>query len=219
MECLRFIRQLAWDNAGFGSLRKIREYLEDFEPRYQPTVVPLSDGTAQVEKEDGSNGNTGTRTDRVHQAKFYSVSDYHAMYLAGEITPTDVALALLPLIRKEDDVTGKHSTAWMDTKVDMVLKAAQASTARYKKGEPIGILDGVPTGIKDDYDFDGYATNIGSLNDYATGVPGHDSITNWSVQQVEQAGAVILGKLTMHEFGLGKFLQACFCGNLGRHKK
>ncbi|KAI5460564.1 amidase signature domain-containing protein [Mariannaea sp. PMI_226] len=201
MEWLRFIREAAWKNAGFGSIRKIRAHIEDFEPRYEPTVIPLPEPAAQSDQPN-PNGTASARADRLHQAKFYSVSDYHAMYLSGEITPTDVALALLPLIRCEEDVAGKHSTAWMDTKVDMVLKAAEASTLRYKNNQPIGILDGVPTGIKDDYDFDGYATSIGSVNDYATGVPGHDSITNWSVRKLEESGAVILGKLTMHEFGL-----------------
>ncbi|KAK7424109.1 hypothetical protein QQX98_000719 [Neonectria punicea] len=204
MEHFRFIRETAWHNAGFGALRQIREHIMDYEPWFEPTIIPMPK-TSQDQSQDQQSTPPAEATGLPPQLKnrqFYSVSDYHAMYLAGETTPTDVAQALLPLIQRNSSPPGKHSVAWFDTKVDMVLKSAEASTLRYKENRPLGVLDGVPTGIKDDYDMDGYATTLGSLNDYATTAADNGSITNWCVQKLEEAGALNLGKLHMHEFGL-----------------
>ncbi|KAH6971123.1 amidase signature domain-containing protein [Ilyonectria sp. MPI-CAGE-AT-0026] len=200
MERSRFVRETAWKNAGFGSLRKIRDHILEQEPRFEPTVIPIA--VTSEELKAAPNGGTKPLPQQLENRQFYSVSDYHAMYLSGEITPTEVALALVPLIRRDTSPPGKHAVAWMDTNIEMVLKAAKASTLRYQENRPLGVLDGVPTGIKDDYDIDGYATNMGSLNDYSTKIADDTSITNWCVKKLEEAGAVILGKLTMNEFGL-----------------
>ena len=37
-----FIRLMIWHNSGFGSLRKIRRHLDGYEPRHDPTVIPVS---------------------------------------------------------------------------------------------------------------------------------------------------------------------------------
>jgi Asp-tRNA(Asn)/Glu-tRNA(Gln) amidotransferase A subunit family amidase len=138
-------------------------------------------------------------------SKYYSVADYHALYTSGEVTPIAVAKAILPLIRRDISPPGKHSVAWFNTRVDDVLAAAEASTLRYKENRPLGIFDGVPTAIKDEYDMDGYKTTLGSLNDYTNKTVPGQSITSWSVRKMEEAGAIILGKLSMHEFGLGNY--------------
>lgn len=139
------------------------------------------------------------------EAPYYSVSDYRAMYLSGQATPTDVARALLPLIRRDISPQGKHSTAWIDTKVELVLKAAEESTIRYRQNRSLGPLDGVPASIKDDFDLDGYDMTMGSNMNYAGRAVKGGSITNWSVRKLQEAGIIILGKLTMHEFGMGKY--------------
>lgn len=126
------------------------------------------------------------------------------MYLTGELTPTAVAHALLPLIRKDTSPPGIYSVGWHETRVDLVMAAAAASTSRYKKKCPIGPLDGVPTGIKDDYDIEGYRTNLGSANEYTPVQIGDRCVTSWCVQKLEESGALILGKLTMPEFGMGQ---------------
>ncbi|RGP77109.1 glutamyl-trna amidotransferase subunit a [Fusarium longipes] len=136
------------------------------------------------------------------EAPYYSVADYTRLYLSGKATPTDVAHALLPLIRRDINPKGKHSTAWISTRVDLVLKAAEESTIRYREGRPLGPLDGVPASVKDDFDMDGYQMTMGSKNNYAGKVTNTDSITNWCVRKLQDAGVIILGKLNMHEFGM-----------------
>jgi hypothetical protein len=56
-----------------------------------------------------------------------------------------------------------------------------------------------------EYDVDGYTTCLGSVNDY-TGAGSQGSITSWCVRKLDEAGAINLGKLSMHEFGLGTYL-------------
>lgn len=52
----------------------------------------------------------------------------------------------------------------------------------------------------DEVDLQGYSKCLGSCKDFTAS---KGAVTSWSVQKWEEAGAVILGKLNMHELGLG----------------
>lgn len=203
METFRFIRETIWRNAGFGDLRKIQLSIEDYEPLFDPTVIPLEDpllSATDAEAEPPSE--LRRRAKFPDGARYYSAADYRALYLSGELTPLDVAKALLPLIRRDITPRGPHSVAWFDTKVDLVLKAAKASTQRYQEKRSLGPLDGVPTAVKDEYDMEGYMSCLGSVNDYTGTITEDNSTTAWCVRKLQDAGCVILGKLSMVEFGL-----------------
>jgi len=213
METFRFVRELVWRNAGFGSLRKIADHIADYEPWFEPQVVPLPVSPAEDRSlkantgSDVSEPETGlekpasrTEFEYPETGRYYSVADYHKLFLSGAITPSDVAEVLLPLIRRDVPEPTEHSLAWFETGVERVLAAARASTQRYKEGRPLGPLDGVPTGVKDEYDVDGYETCLGSRNKYVS--RGDHIETSWCARQLQDAGAIILGKLSMHEFGL-----------------
>ena len=77
----------------------------------------------------------------------------------------------------------------------------QAATAEREisGGNYRGPLHGIPIGLKDLYYTKGIPTTVGSriLRDF---VPGYDSAV---VERFDAAGAVLLGKLQMHEFALG----------------
>ncbi|KAG8664113.1 hypothetical protein FPOAC2_10235 [Fusarium poae] len=202
---IRFIREIVWHNAGFGSLRNIRESLELYEARYDPTVVPISNTPTQLDEE--SQGPTETPPTPVIESllvdtPYYSVADYRDMYLSSLTTPTDVANTLLRLIRRDISPPGKHSAAWISTRVDLVLQAAKESTIRYREGRPLSPLDGVPAAIKDDFDMDGYDMTMGSKTNYAGKTVSTGSITNWNVRKLQEAGVIVLGKLNLHEFGM-----------------
>ncbi|WEW57523.1 amidase [Emydomyces testavorans] len=197
-----FLRTIVWFNAGFGGLRHIRKNIEDYEPRFDPTVVPPPNPLNAERENDLLLHTENLSVLKTPPTRYYSVADYHAMYMAGELTPIAVAKAILPLIRRDIKPPGEHSLAWFDTKVELVLAAAEASTLRYKTKCPLGLLDGIPTAVKDEYDIDGYRTCLGSVNDYTSEAPPGKSITSWCVRQLEDAGAIVLGKLSMHEFGL-----------------
>ena len=184
-----------WTNAGFGSLRKIKK-LDDFEPRYDPTVIPISN-ESKPELPDSSL----QQLDRLAQGggegnvdRQYSIADYHTAYRAGKVTPSTVARALLDLISTSD-----HGVAFLTVRKQQALAEAEQSTVRYKEGKPLGVLDGVPVAVKDEVDLDGCEKSLGSARSF-TRIGGG---TSWCVQKWKEAGAIIIGKTNMHELGLG----------------
>jgi Asp-tRNA(Asn)/Glu-tRNA(Gln) amidotransferase A subunit family amidase len=131
--------------------------------------------------------------------RYYSAADYHALYKSGEVTPLDVAQTLLGLIR----APSKYANAWRWVNEDAVLSSARDSTERWAAGKPKGLLDGVPFGAKDDVDVKGYVSTIGMKVDKS--IPFFNKVateSEWSIVKLQEAGAILLGKLHMHEVGM-----------------
>lgn len=111
--------------------------------------------------------------------------------------------ALLPLIHRDVANPTEYSKAWLDIHVDDVLAAARASTERWAAGKPHGLLDGIPFGVKADCEVEGYVNTMGMKVDTrhayftkpATG-------TVWPVHKLEEAGAIMVGKMNQHEVGM-----------------
>lgn len=137
--------------------------------------------------------------------RYYSASDYHAMYKAGTTTPTRVVETLLALTKQGQKPPGKYEDAWADPhgQDQLALEAAKASTKRYAAGEPLGVLDGVPIGVKDDTDVEGYVSHIGMKYDASQSCFKPKKETRWPVKKLQEAGAVVLGKNRMSELGSG----------------
>ncbi|KAJ5167299.1 uncharacterized protein N7482_006080 [Penicillium canariense] len=184
-----FIQSQFWRNAGFGVICEV-PHLHEYAGRYDPTVIPVDNAprdvpTPAVGKRKGANF-------------YYTSADYHALYSSGELTPTAVVETLLPLVRRDAKPPGKHSIAFLESKVEIVRAAAEASTERYKQGRPLGPLDGIPVAIKDEVHITGYKRTLGTKLDFKNG----SDATSWCVQQWQDAGAIVIGKTTMHELGL-----------------
>ncbi len=77
------------------------------------------------------------------------------------------------------------------------MEAAGASAARWRAGRPASVLDGVPLTIKDNIDMAGLPTRHGSLTTPDTPARADAPV----VARLREAGAVILGKTTLPEFG------------------
>lgn len=144
--------------------------------------------------------------------RFYSAADYHAMYLSGAVTPSQVAEILLGHVNRERHPGSeyprpgsKYSAAWTQTDAMGVLEAARVSTERWKEGKPLSILDGVPFGVKDDIAVKGFVSRMGMKVDqseeYFNKVKDESA---WPVRALEKAGAIMLGKMNQHEVGMGK---------------
>ncbi|KAI0450806.1 amidase signature domain-containing protein [Xylaria acuta] len=213
LERLGFLRSLAWRNAGFGSLTRISEFLDNVEPRFDPTVIPLDDAHPEsavstevpvlADSVSPSPPPSTPISALVESAPVrYSVAHYRSLYTTGELTPLAVANALLPLIRRDTSPPGQHSTAWISVRVDLAIKAAEASTLRHREGRPLGPLDGIPVAIKDEYDVEGYATTIGSPIVPTDEEHVKNIVDSWCVEKLKEAGAIIMGKMNMVEFGM-----------------
>ncbi|KAF2114709.1 glutamyl-tRNA amidotransferas-like protein subunit A [Lophiotrema nucula] len=190
------LQSLLWQNAGFSVLRGLKE-LENIEARLDPTVIHAPGSS------DEPISYTNDLELRVPPknapGRFHTIVDFHDAYKSGRLTPYDVIEILLPLICRDVENRSPHATAFVDTNVELVTRAAEASTRRWKKGKPLGILDGVPFAVKDEIDVKGYKRYAGTKIDYTKG---KDVETSWCVRKLEEEGAVLLGKLNMHELGL-----------------
>jgi amidase len=82
---------------------------------------------------------------------------------------------------------------------EQAFQAAKAADAQIKQGEPVGILHGIPIAIKDVTATAGIRTTYGSQR-YQTYIPAEDELC---VARLKQAGAIILGKTSVPEFGFG----------------
>jgi aspartyl-tRNA(Asn)/glutamyl-tRNA(Gln) amidotransferase subunit A len=82
---------------------------------------------------------------------------------------------------------------------ERALAQAERLDAAVKAGGPVGVLAGVPVGVKDVLAMRGVATTAGSkiLEGYR---PPYDAT---AVARLEAAGAVVLGKLNCDEFAMG----------------
>ncbi|KAI1819047.1 amidase signature enzyme [Xylaria intraflava] len=194
---LSFVANAVWRNAKFGRVKDIPG-LEQYDYRLTPLVTPI---TADGDEAAGL-GITPELFQRQPDdlaGRFYSAADYHELYKSGKLTPLQVAKALVPLISLEQ--RGKYASAWAEVRAESLLAAAKASTERYRQGMPLGLLDGVPIGVKEDTKVKGYTCYYGQRPKPSDPNFMPATETLWPVAQMEAAGAIVVGTLAMHELG------------------
>ncbi|MCB8880970.1 amidase [Acidisoma cellulosilytica] len=121
-----------------------------------------------------------------------SATELVDLYGKGELSPVEVTRATLA----RAEVVQDRFNAFVRIDHDAALAAATLSETRWRNGNPIGPLDGVPTTIKDIV----YVKD--SLAQYGSRSPGVTSTVDApSVALLRQAGAVFLGLTTTPEFG------------------
>ncbi|CAG8950348.1 hypothetical protein HYFRA_00006841 [Hymenoscyphus fraxineus] len=191
-----FLQTFIYNNAGLNCLRELD--LKSYSERWEPTVVSIAN---QAEKEYVPNLDLHSFQTLPENlpGRYYTVADYHAKYLSGELTPLAVCESLLPFIRRDLDSPSPHSVAFVATDVSAILLAARESTARYAANKSLGLLDGIPTAVKDSSSVAGYRSTIGqAANDELFPV---SKTTTWPIQKLQECGVIVLGKTNMHEWG------------------
>ena len=113
----------------------------------------------------------------------------------GELTSEDATRAYLARIAARDGPIRSFVRVLRDEALD----AARAADARRRAGRPLGPLDGVPIAVKDNIDVAGVPTS-GGIAHYRDRVARADAFV---IGKLRNAGAMILGKLNMHEAALG----------------
>jgi len=111
------------------------------------------------------------------------------------ISPVELTQAVLDRIEKVD---GRLKT-YVTLLATEALSAARRAEQDIQRGKYLGPLHGIPMAIKDLYDTAGVVTASGSKirSNY---VPKSDSTV---VRKLREAGAIVLGKVTTHEFAFG----------------
>lgn len=121
--------------------------------------------------------------------------ELHAAYSTGELDPVSVLRAHLDRIAAVDTTLRCVITLMAQT----ALAQAQASAARWREGRPLGLLDGIPVGLKDNIAVAGVPCTAGTAA-LASWVPERDATV---VTRLREAGAVLIAKLNLHEAALG----------------
>ncbi|HEY6820540.1 MAG TPA: amidase [Burkholderiales bacterium] len=115
------------------------------------------------------------------------------LYRKKTLSPVEVAKAVRERIAKLNPVF--NAFCFLNENLE---SEAKASETRWLRGEPKGLLDGVPVSIKDLILTQGWPTRRGSKTVDAAG-PWNDDAP--AVARLKEHGALLLGKTTTPEFG------------------
>jgi aspartyl-tRNA(Asn)/glutamyl-tRNA(Gln) amidotransferase subunit A len=131
----------------------------------------------------------------VSDVAWASVADLGRMIATKEVSPVEVVRAYLDRIGRLDATLRAFITVCEDDAVE----AARAAESAVMAGRVAGPLHGVPIALKDLFNTGGVRTTGGSRI-LADAVPADDATV---VRRLREAGAIVLGKLNMHEFAYG----------------
>ncbi len=113
----------------------------------------------------------------------------------GELSPVELTRAFLERVEALDETLECYITVLRDG----AMAEARQAEAEMSRGEYRGPMHGIPIALKDLYDTEGVRTTASSRV-MANRIPDEDATTT---ARLRSAGAILLGKLAMHEFALG----------------
>ncbi|MFZ2098739.1 MAG: amidase [Anaerolineales bacterium] len=112
-----------------------------------------------------------------------------------EISPVQLTRSHLEHIQQVD----QRLNSFITLTPELALQQARQAEMEIQQGNYKGPLHGIPLALKDLYETEGIRTTAGSTF-FADYIPDVDAV---AVQKLKEAGAVLLGKLNMHEIALG----------------
>lgn len=124
-----------------------------------------------------------------------TIGEAHALLVAGKISSVELTRAALERIRQTDS----QVRAYVTVADELALEQASLADARLRAGQAITPLTGIPFGVKDCLSTKGLRTTCSSriLENY---IPPYDATV---IERLAAAGAVLIGKQNMDEFGMG----------------
>ena len=124
---------------------------------------------------------------------FLSVTQLSELIKGRAVSPVEAVEAYLDRI----DSLNPSLYAYLTVARDEALKAARESEQALDRGEYLGPLHGIPVAVKDQLNTAGIRTTSGTpiFTDF---VPDEDATV---IAKLKSAGAILLGKLNMTEFG------------------
>jgi aspartyl-tRNA(Asn)/glutamyl-tRNA(Gln) amidotransferase subunit A len=124
-----------------------------------------------------------------------SLAEASELVRSKKVSPVELTRACLTRIDRLNPLLN----AFITVTGESALADARAAESEVAKGRRRGPLHGIPIALKDLFDTAGVRTTAGSAI-FADRVPSEDAEV---VRRLKTAGAVILGKLNMHEFAYG----------------
>lgn len=123
------------------------------------------------------------------------VAESGALLRNGVLSPLDLTLAYLDRIARFEDSVNAYITVTSE----FALSDAQTLTDDVMRGQLRGPLHGIPIGLKDNIDVVGFPTT--AANAMLAGRIPNENAPVWT--RLRAGGAILLGKLNMHEFAYG----------------
>ncbi len=124
-----------------------------------------------------------------------SLLDASALIRSRKVSPVELTNACLARVERLNPVLN----AFITVTAESALKQARDAEAEIRQGKWRGPLHGVPIALKDIIDTAGVKTTAASAL-YKDRVPQQDAAV---VTRLRAAGAVLIGKLNLHEFAYG----------------
>jgi len=126
---------------------------------------------------------------------FASVAELAPRISSGDLSPVDLVQSSLDRISQLNPKLNAFLKVWSDSALDDARKAEQTIAA----GGYLGPLHGIPVGLKDLIDVAGEETT-GASAVLAGSIAESDATV---VTKLKAAGAILIGKLNLHEFAFG----------------
>jgi aspartyl-tRNA(Asn)/glutamyl-tRNA(Gln) amidotransferase subunit A len=126
---------------------------------------------------------------------FGTIAETALLIESGDLSPVELARAHLDRIEATEPALNSFITLLSE----QALEEAAAAEREISGGTYRGPLHGIPIGLKDLYYVKGIPATVGSriLRGF---VPDYDAAV---AERFDDAGAILMGKLQMHEFALG----------------
>src|SRR5581483_5243698 len=124
-----------------------------------------------------------------------SLEDVAGRIAAKDVSPVEATEAALARI----EALQPKLNAFVTVTAEQALAKAREAAKQIARGDYRGALHGVPVAIKDLFDTKGVRTTAGSKL-LADNVPDRDATV---VRKLDEAGAISVGKLGMHEWAFG----------------
>ncbi|MBD3255803.1 MAG: amidase [Candidatus Lokiarchaeota archaeon] len=124
---------------------------------------------------------------------YLSACEMREKIISQDLTSTEITERLIERIEKIDPIINAYTTKTFD----LARKMAKESDRKIREGEKLGLLEGVPTTIKELMYTKGIRTTFGSLI-FKDFIPEEDTV---AVARLKKEGIVMLGKTNSPEFG------------------
>jgi len=123
------------------------------------------------------------------------IHELAVMIRTGEVSPLEMVREYLRRI----DLMNPRVNAYITVDPEGAIDTARKQEEAVAEGKPLGRLAGVPVALKDNFDYAGLPTTAGSAA-MRGNMPTADSAV---ASRLRAEGAVVLGKLHLHEWAIG----------------
>eukprot|EP00298_Acanthocystis_sp_HF-20_P018361 c21954_g3_i1.p1 GENE.c21954_g3_i1~~c21954_g3_i1.p1 ORF type:complete len:622 (-),score=275.65 c21954_g3_i1:37-1869(-) len=142
---------------------------------------------------------TQLKTKSPEEFRYKEIVDYYNSYKNEQISPVSLVQQVIDAVLQSNETL--HAVTQMH--VDDILLQARESEKRWKQGKQLGLLDGIPFFVKEEIDVKGYETTYGTT--FLSKSVGSIRIVkdNIIIERLKNQGAIVMGKVNMHEVGIG----------------